>query len=525
LASGSASLALQSPGLGLMSGGLKVGLGYRSGGSSGYQVSDPSDTLPGGWTLTSLASAVPWYRLEQSGSGGTPGAVVLKSLQGGQLEYTNTVSGSGGGSWAPPTQTGWPHSQFGALSDSGGFGSDSTFTWVSGQQVATFKNVTPAGDSGGGVWVVDEVHQVMPGGDKATGLDIEWDTGVDPVRVSALTDPVSGKSVRYVYGDSGSCDGTDGPSFDSVTYSAPTGLLCGWSFFDGEDVIDDSTTNIWYVSPQGDVDGGAVSSTLCGGCQVGMFVAPGGATRVLEWESDATLSTTQLRSLITVAGWDALAKGVAGVGEADTQWVVNYDQFGNVASVVSPKPSVDSFVSAADNDRLARTYSYNHSNEGNWSQVHWGVLADMGKPTQVAKGAIYLTETVFDGAWRPLRAKDAAGRESFQVWDTVNDRLIGQVSPNQKMKSRVYDYLETDGDPSKSTRLANLGRETQTWGPAPQSWFPVSKDSLGNLECDNPCRPTGSHGIKDVTAVQQLFDTGDNNALGGLLATVGRLCR
>jgi hypothetical protein len=207
------------------------------------------------------------------------------------------------------------------------------------------------------------------------------------------------------------------------------------------------------------------------------------------------------------------------VGEADTQWVVNYDQFGNVASVVSPKPSVDSFVSAADNDRLARTYSYNHSNEGNWSQVHWGVLADMGEPTQVAKGAIYLTETVFDGAWRPLRAKDAAGRESFQVWDTVNDRLIGQVSPNQKMKSRVYDYLETDGDPSKSTRLANLGRETQTWGPAPQSWFPVSKDSLGNLECDNPCRPTGSHGIKDVTAVQQLFDTGDNNALGGLLAT------
>ncbi len=486
LSSGSATLRVASTKVGLVSGSTQVGLAYRSPGGVGYVSRDPTATLPGGWSLDGLGELAPWVSATQAGSGAVPAAVVLTAFDGQQVQFTNTLAGTGavGGAWAPPTQAGWPSGQFGSLVDSGDLtAADSTLTWSSGQQVVTFAKTSP------GVWSVVESRQVEPAGLAAASVSAVWDTSVSPARLSRLVDPASNKRVSFTYGSSGSCGGVMPPTDGSDVYLAPDGLLCGWENFDGR------TTNVWYSTVADDVD-------PTDAYQVGWVVGPGGVNTQLAWTSDGGLSWPQLTSAQTPLGHDAQADGLA---ESDSIWVVNYDPFGNVASVVSPKPGVDKVVSGANTDRVARAFTYNDSQGVQWTTVSHGVLADQDEPSSVTAGATLIDEVRFDGAWRPVRYAVASSRpnttdEFFFVnktWDTVHDRLLATEGPNGRQRVTAYDYL---------------GRVINRWGPAPVDAFTTN--------ADGQVVPATGFGDQNLITSSSSYDADTAGTLAGLTVSM-----
>ncbi len=483
LSSGSATVRVSSTSVGLVSGPVDVGLSYRSPGGVGYVSQDPAESLPGGWALDGLGQVAPWVSATQSGTGSVPAAVVLTAFDGQQVEFTNTVAGSGatGGVWAAPTQAGWSSGQFGSLVDSGDLtAADSTLTWSSGQQVVTFEK------SAAGVWDVVESEQVEPSGLASPSVRAEWDTSVSPPRLARLTDPGSNKQVTFRYGSGGTCDGVAPPTDGSDTYVVPDGLLCGWENFDGR------TSNVWYVKV-------ADSAEAVEAFQVGWVATPGGSNTQLFWASDGGESAPQLQGVQPPLGHDAQTK--AGLSESDTLWRVNYDVFGNVASVVSPKPGVGSVVSGANEDRIARVFTYNNSQGVQWTSINHGVVADQDDPSSVSLGASIVDEVRFDGAWRPVRYAVASSRpgtsnEFFFVnktWDTVNDRLLATEGPNERQTVSKYDYL---------------GRVVERWGPAPVSSF--TTNSRGEIV------PASGFGNDNLISGSVSFDADEAGTLAGL---------
>ena len=211
------------------------------------------------------------------------------------------------------------------------------------------------------------------------------------------------------------CGGVTPPVDGSDRYLAPDGLLCAWSNFDGR------TTNVWYTVPVADPN--VVGTTAAH--QVGWVAGPGGpgtgVNTQLKWVTDG--NSALLRGVQLPLGHDAQAK--ATLSELDTQWRVNYDGNGRVASVVSPKPGIDQFVAGADTDRRARLFEYQTDPEGDtWTQVFHGVLADQDDPTQVTKGASLIDEVRYDAAWRPTRYAivAAGGRVLLHEQDVGHDQ-------------------------------------------------------------------------------------------------------
>ncbi len=487
LSSGSATVRVSSTSVGLVSGPVDVGLSYRSPGGVGYVSQDPAESLPGGWALDGLGQVAPWVSATQSGTGSVPAAVVLTAFDGQQVEFTNTVAGSGatGGVWAAPTQAGWSSGQFGSLVDSGDLtAADSTLTWSSGQQVVTFARSDDG--SGPAVWDVVESEQVEPSGLASPSVSAVWDTSVSPPRLARLTDPGSNKQVTFTYGSGGTCDGVAPPTDGSDTYVVPDGLLCGWENFDGR------TSNVWYVKV-------ADSAEAVEAFQVGWVATPGGSNTQLFWASDGGESAPQLQGVQPPLGHDAQTK--AGLSESDTLWHVNYDVFGNVASVVSPKPGVGSVVSGANEDRIARVFTYNNSQGVQWTSINHGVVADQDDPSSVSLGASIVDEVRFDGAWRPVRYAVASSRpgtsnEFFFVnktWDTVNDRLLATEGPNERQTVSKYDYL---------------GRVVERWGPAPVSSF--TTNSRGEIV------PASGFGNDNLISGSVSFDADEAGTLAGL---------
>ena len=464
LSSGSLGLRVGSTRVGLVGGSVGVGLAYRSPGGVGYVSKDPSGVLPGGWSLDGLGGVTPWVTAAQVGSGDVPMALVLTAFDGQQVEFTNTLAGSGatGGAWAPPVQVGWASGQFGSLVDSGDLtAAGSTLTWSSGQQVVTFERVGET-EFGGSLWGVSESREVEPGGLSGASVVAEWEESATKVpRLKSLVDPVSGKSVSFVYSSDssgGSCAGVEAPVDGGDKYFAPEGLLCGWTNFDGR------ITHVWYSPPVADPNGVDVTDAY----QVGWVQGPGGMNTQLHWVSDGGRSPPQLRKVQAPLGHDA--QGKAGLSESDSSWFVNYDGFGHVESVVSPKPGVESVVPAANTDRVARVFSYLTDSEGDqWTRVSHGVLADQDEPTQVVEGASLIDEVRYDGAWRPVRYAVASSRpgttdEFFFVnktWDAVHDRLLVVETPNGRQTVSQYDYLS---------------RLVARWGPAPGAAFTTGPD-------------------------------------------------
>ncbi len=481
LSSGSATVRVRSTQVGLVPGTMQVGLAYRSPGGVGYISQDPTNTLPGGWALDGLGDIAPWVSATQVGTGDVPQAVVLTGFDGQQVQFTNTLAGSGSttGVWAPPTQAGWSKGQFGSLIDSGDLtADDSTLTWSSGQQVVTFVR------TGAGVWGVDESLQVGPGGQAAPSVQAEWDGAASPARLSSLTDPASGKQVSFIYGAGGTCAGQAPPTDGSDVYVAPTGLLCGWENFDGR------TSYVWYAKV-------ADSDTAIDAYQVAWVQTPGGRNTQLSWASDG-VAAPQLVGMQMPLGWDAQSD--ASVSESASSWRVNYDIFGNVESVVSPVPGVDSVVPGADADRIARVFSYNTSGDVQWTSINHGVV-DNDDPTQVTIGASMIDEVRYDGAWRPTRYAVESSRpgqsgEFFianKVWDTVNDRLLATETPNGRQTVSRYDFL---------------GRVTDRWGPAPTGWF--------TTDADGQVVPDAVYGDDVLMTSASSYDADDAGLLAGL---------
>ncbi|MEM9515795.1 MAG: hypothetical protein AAGA42_13165, partial [Actinomycetota bacterium] len=449
--------------------------------------------LPGGWVLDGLSRLAPWVSVVQSGSGDVPSAVVLTAFDGEQVEFTNTLAGSGatGGVWAAPVQVGWPSGQFGSLVDDGDLAaSGSVLTWSSGQEVVTFQKSAP------GVWSVVESKQVGPGGLVEASVQAVWDRSVSPPRLSGLVDPASAKTVSFLYGSGGSCGGVAPPVDGSDTYLAPDGLLCGWSNFDGR------TTHVWYVTVADGADVGAVVD----GFQVGWVQGPGGAgvgeNTQLSWNSDGGVSWPQLAGVQMPLGYDAQAK--VGLAESETVWSVNYDEFGNVSSVVSPVPGVSSVVAGANTDRVARVFIYNESQGVQWTTVsHGEVFVDFEDGLEVVPGATVVDEVRFDGAWRPVRYAVVSSRPAGgfffvnKTWDTVNDRLLAVEDPNGRQTVSVYDYL---------------GRVTDRWGPAPTASF--------TTDGDGQVVPASGFDDSNLIRSSKVFDVGTNGELVGLTASM-----
>ena len=490
LSSGSLTFRVGSTRVGLVGGTLGVGLAYRSPGAVRYVSEDPTQVLPDGWALDGLGELAPWVSARQVGSGQVPAAVVLSAFDGQQVEFTNTLAGTGatGGAWAPPVGAGWASGQFGSLVDSGDLtAAGSTLTWSSGQQVVTFEKTSGPGEPG--VWGVVESRQVEPGGLSGAAVRAVWDTKVSPARLESLEDPASNKSAGFVYStdsSGGSCDGVAAPVDGSDRYYAPEGLLCGWSNFDGR------MTYVWYSPPVVDPNGVDVTEAY----QVGWVQGPGGLNTQLSWVTDGQGSSPQLRGVQLPLGHDAQAK--AGLAESATKWRVNYDGLGRVGSVVSPVPGVD--VLGVNKDRVARVIEYKTDAQGDtWSTVSHGVLADQTDPTSVTQGALLIAEVRYDAAWRPVRYAVASSRTGGgfffmnKTWDTVNDRLLAVAGPNGRQTVSEHDYL---------------GRVINRWGPAPATDFEIDPDG----------RVVPKSGIDDTNVVSSTssFDADAEGKLAGL---------
>lgn len=475
LSSGSLTTNINTTSVNLASGSESIGLQYSSPGGVGYAPSDPTGTLPTGWTLTGVGSVPPWVTITQVGTGNVPAAVVLTSLSGSQMEYTNTLAGTSatGGAWAPPVQAGLATGDFGTLTDSGDLTSaGSTFTWSSGQQVVQFTKAAT------GTWVVSSSDVVESGGDKAPSIEPTWSTEGTTARLSGLKDPVSGKTATFYYGNGTSCNGQEAPVDGSNVYYAPSGMLCGWTTFDG------TTTYVWY------------SLVGTSSYEIGWVSGAGDSNTLLSWSSDGS-STPELTELETPDGYDAQQSATADLSESDTSWWINYDAFGNVSSIVSPLPGVSTFVASADANRVGHVYSFNTSSSGvQWATISQAIIAD-NNPSSVSAGASIVEELEYDDAWRPLLAANQTASGATEVtsytWDTVHDRMLATTYPNGREVVTDYDYL---------------GRAIGSWGPAPSSDF--TENSAGTAVA-----PNSGYGTSNLINGQNTYDADSANKLTG----------
>jgi RHS repeat-associated protein len=283
-------------------------------------------------------------------------------------------------------------------------------------------------DASGNITLVDEdgqTYSFSADGNLATvesGADdkhpaaqvMNW-TGT-PAKLTQITDPVSNRSINLAYSGSSTCSSASGFS------SAPAGMLCAvdYSEFAG------GTTQLRYNA--------AGSLTR--------IEDPG--TEVTDFAYDANARLIQVRDPLAS---DALAAGIRSDPAADDSdpslaahpisTVITYDSAGRAATITQPEPQ-------PGEARPAHTYSYTSSTATSVAAA--GLTSTTGKLRQVT----------FDSLGRLAADTDQAGRTVHTAWDTGNNQIASWDDATGLKSTSVFD---------------DLGRETDSWGPASTSWW------------------------------------------------------
>lgn len=173
---------------------------------------------------------------------------------------------------------------------------------------------------------------------------------------------------------------------------------------------------------------------------------------------------------------DAVAAGVR-ADDDTTKTIVTYTN-SKVSSLVNPEPQ-------PGEARPARTYTYD-------PVAQTAVVGAAG----LTSTAGWLRKITFDDLGRPTAEQDQAGRTSFTRYDD-EDRTLSSWDDGTNLKSTmVYD---------------SMGNHTDTWGPAPVSWWSAA-DAIGpplpGHVADTP-RETNRHDEGTQTLAATWWSNGD----------------
>ena len=359
LSSGEASFAWSSHSMGAVPG--NVGFGVQ------FQASNPDEIgMPAGWSLQA-ASSFPYTRIALAADGSV-------GLVGTDGQVSNYRLGAGN-AWVP-VKIGTGDLDTTGLAPVLLKNPDGTFVVTTKSATAQF---TPEGE-------VAYLTSVTSSDSPMLGQS--WKGG----RLQKVTDPVSNRSVEFVYG------GGDCPKPPSGFVAAPAGLLCQVTFWDG------STSAILYVdTPVGPSIGRLIDFPE----------AKGEGAQVVDLAYDAAGRIARTRSPLVAA---AAASGVIDVDDEQFWTSVTYSSTGRVASITGIAPS-------AGATRCTRSYE----NEGSLTQVTDSCFG----------GPVY--SVAFDPTtFFPLRMRNGSGLESTSQWDLATGDLLSTT--DYSGLSTVYRY-------------------------------------------------------------------------------------
>lgn len=378
LSSGEASVAWSSHSMGALPGAVGFGLQF--------QTSNPDELgVPAGWSLQA-ASSFPYTRLNQW----PDGSVGLISTNGSVANYREGAGGA-----YNPVQLGTNDVNANGLAPVLIKNADGTYSVTTKSATAVF---ALEGDTG-----IAYLSSIS--GKDNPMLGQKWSEG----RIQSVSDPVSGREIRFVYGG-GSC-----PKPPTGFVAAPAGMLCQVKFWDG------STSAIQYVDVAGQ------EPTI--GRLVDFPEAKGDGASVLDIAYDGAGRVARTRLPLVAS---AAASDLIGVDDAQFWSDIAYTPEGKVSTMTEP-------ASAAGATRCTRSYEYSSSNSTSVSDSCFGgrVLSVVFDPT-----------TFFT-----VSATNAAGYEIRNTWDFASGQLLSSTD---------YSGLTT-------INRYEGGNLVQSWGPSKAS--------------------------------------------------------
>ncbi len=380
----------------------------------------PSDpVLPRGWSMDALAG----FSAEYMKATVSTNELTVTRTDGSTVVYTKDATVANG--WKPPV------------------GEDDQVTVrVNGTVQVTATDGTVYSFRSDGV--VDTITDPSDSG-KPTAPTPTWTplVAASPSlgsRLTAQTDPVSGKQLTYVYsgGIGGACPAVPAGGFAIPTV---TGMLCQVSRPDGQ------STKLFYKSDTNQIVLSRIEN-------------PGGEITDLTWVNG---NLTQVRSPLA---YDAIASGLV-ADTSDYQWLISYDTSlpPRVVGIQAPLPTPT--TPAAARPGIAIDYTSQIT-----SQVRVASLS--GTPTDWDR------KVTFDGSARWLIDQQAtnAGPTTFVEktagWGDPDDLLLyskanGRYTVN---KYEAHGWLTDTWGPAQQDGTVNCFTTTAT--PTAQSPYPLS---------------------------------------------------
>ncbi len=470
LGSGEASFAWSSHAMGSVPG--SVGFGLQ------FQASNPEQVgVPKGWKLQA-ASSFPYVTVPERADG----SVALAATDGTIANYRRGA----GNAWVP-VKIGTSDLDLTGLSPVLLQNPDGTFAVTTKAATAVFAR---AGDTG--VAYLSSVE-----GKDTPMLGQSWSDG----RLQSITDPVSQRSVTFVYGG-GEC-----PKPVRGFRAAPAGMLCAVKFWDG------STSAILYVDT-------AVGPSI--GRLVDFPEAKGEGAQVVDLAFDSAGRIARTRSPLVAA---AAASNLIGIDDEQFWTSVNYTPAGRVQSLVGS-------AAVAGATRCARSYD----NSGSITVVSDSCL---GGP---AMSVTFDPTTFFT-----LQRTNNAGLEASYRWDLASGHLLSRTDEagltttyryeNGNMvqatgptkgslndaasQLRVYDQSFTasgDGVAMRGLDVTYWPGDSATTDGAVQELGPRIGGALsGSLTVNWPTSPAGNDGTWSglMTGVLQVKAAGEYRIVSG----------
>jgi RHS repeat-associated protein len=236
-----------------------------------------------------------------------------------------------------------------------------------------------------------------------------------PPLLSAIGDPVSGKTLKLYYGGNSACPANP----PSNLASAPAGMLCKLDY----SAFGDGSTNVWYVA-------NSAVGPLLGRVEN----APGEAL------TDFAYSGTQLTAIRDPLANDAIVAGKA-ANDGTSQTLIAYDTQNRVSSVQSPVPQPGA-------SRPEDTYTYLPGNNPPQTDISIAGLTGERKVTYLYNQSGPATSTVTD--------TDPTGKTTTETWDDRNMPLA-KTDPTGLVATIGYD---AQGRPNTETGPAASGAST-----------------------------------------------------------------
>ena len=433
--SGEALYSWSSQPLGSVGGDVGFTLSFQP---SNTQVQGGLPGLPPGWLLTAGGGSQ-WPRLKVISSDW----VELVSNTGASVPFAR----GSGGLWVAQlgSDQRWPVGSEVSLSSA----SDGTWSATDRNGVVTlFPSATKPGES---VWA----RKVWRDGDPSI-QQVYGSTG----RLEALEDPVSGRSIRFIYRGVNETSALKcvEPKAAHMTI-APSGYLCltsGWEEASGHSPgAGKPQRNRFFYAQDG---GRTVLARIVGDSQAG-----GKLASVTDFAYDSRGRLKALRGpLATRAVAAGVLKGRPAANDPSVLTTLDYDSLGRVAKVTRPAP----LSTSRTGERAWRSFS--------WS-TQGGSTTQIVKSSDTSQTLSRITSTV--ASMLTIRSEDNAGRVTTTEWDTAQDLPLKITSPGGLVQTFAYDAL---------------GNQVEQRGPSTDvgsSSAPVSRTSYDTERDGSETRP------------------------------------